>query len=348
MERAQALTTVGDKTVAIVTAEPDAMEGWLPLQAALTELSTSSSERSVPDASHSSIVEDEHDAANAGRAILDVVQAVRSRSMLDAPTSPDQASTPVSRPTASVDELVAVDGARLHVRCAGSGPATAVLVAGFETSSKIWDAVTPAVAEQTRVCTYDRFGTGTSDPAPRSQTFASQVEDLHAALASLGEIGPYVVVGHSFGGGAAVVFADTYRTEVTGLLLVDASPVTWPTTICSVPDDGTPAAIGYQQLCTNISTPANNVEHLAGLAAFDEVAEIDSLGDLPMAAMTATQHPWGLADSQNARLDDAWDAGQDHWLSLSSSARLVPIGSTGHNIQVDQPAAVIEQITALT
>jgi pimeloyl-ACP methyl ester carboxylesterase len=155
------------------------------------------------------------------------------------------------------------------------------------------------------------------------------------------------VVGHSFGGSEAVSFAATYRTQVVGLVLVDASPANWPTALCAVPDDETPEAAGYQQLCTNISSPANNAEHLDGLVAFDEVAEIDSVGDLPMAVMTATQHPWGLAAAENSRLNNAWDAGQDHWLSLSSSAHLVPVDNTGHNIQVDQPGAVIGQIQQL-
>jgi pimeloyl-ACP methyl ester carboxylesterase len=132
-----------------------------------------------------------------------------------------------------------------------------------------------------------------------------------------------------------------------GLLLVDASPANWPTVICAVPNDGTPAATGYQQMCRTISTAANNVEHLDGLAAFDEVAEISTVGDLPMIVMTATQHPWGLGDAENARLNDAWDTGQGNWASLSSSARLVPVDNTGHNIQVDQPGAVIEQIQQL-
>jgi pimeloyl-ACP methyl ester carboxylesterase len=391
MERAQSLTTLGDKPVAIVTAEQDAMDGWLPLQAELTRLSTTSSHRSVPDATHSSLVEDEHDATSASRAILDVVQSVRTRSThdatkasraivdvvqsvrthstldatnasraildvvqsvrtnstLDAPAGAGQGSTPVARPTKPTDELVDVDGARLHVRCSGSGAVTAVLIAGFETSGDIWDAVAPTVAQQTRVCIYDRYGTGSSDPAPASQTFVSQADDLRAALISLGEGGPYLVVGHSFGGSEAVTFAAQYRDEVMGLLLVDASPANWPTVICAVPNDGTPAATGYQQMCTTISTPANNVEHLDGLAAFDEVAKIETVGDLPMIVMTATQHPWGLGDAENARLNDAWETGQGNWLSLSSSARLVPVDNTGHNIQVDQPGAVVEQIQQL-
>jgi pimeloyl-ACP methyl ester carboxylesterase len=348
MERAQALTGVGDKPVAIVTAEQDAMDGWLQLQAEMARLSTNSRHRSVPDASHTSVVEDEHDAANASRAILDVVQSVRTHSTLDAPVAPSEASTmPVARPAAPVDELVAVDGARMHVRCDGTGDVTVVLISGFETSSDIWNAVTPPLSEQSRVCSFDKLGTGASDPAPPSQTFASQADDLHAALSALGETGPYLVVGHSFGGAEAVSFAATYRTQVVGLVLVDASPATWPTALCAVPDDGTPDAAGYQQLCTNISSPAHNAEHLDGLVAFDEVAEIGSVGDLPMIVLTATHHPWGLAAAENTRLNDAWDAGQDHWLSLSSAAQLVPVDNTGHNIQVDQPGAVIGQIQQL-
>ncbi len=337
MERARSLTTVGDEPVAIVTAEQDAMEGWLPLQAELAQLSTDASRVSAPDATHASLVEDEHDARHASRAIVDVVRSVRSHSM------------PVARPTAPVDELVHVgdDGARMHIRCSGAGPVTAVLIAGFETGGDTWDAVAPAIAEDARVCSADRFGIGSSDPAPAPQTFATQSHDLHAALSSLGEAGPYLVVGHSFGGPGAVTFADTYRDEVTGLVLVDASPATWPTTLCTLPDDGNPAIAGYRQLCTTISTPTGNVEHLDGLAAFDQVAEIDALGDLPTVVMTATQHPWGLGDAVDARLDGAWDAGQDRWLSLSPSARLVPVGHTGHNIQVDRPEVVIDQIRRL-
>jgi pimeloyl-ACP methyl ester carboxylesterase len=347
MERARALTSLGDTPVAIVTAEQDAMDGWLPLQAELTHLSTNGTQHSVPDATHSSLVEDEHDATNASDAILDVVRSIRTRSTLDSPAVLGHGSTPVARPMTAVDELVAVNGARMHVRCSGSGSVTAVLIAGFETSSDIWSAVTPTAAQQTRVCSYDRYGTGTSDSARVSQTFADQANDLHAALSSLGEIGPYLVVGHSFGGPEAVTFAATFRAEVMGLLLVDASPATWPTAICAVPDDGTPAATGYQQLCTNISLPGNNAEHLDGAAAFSEVATIETVEELPMVVMTATQHAWGLDAAENARLDEAWQAGQDHWLSLSPSARLVRVDNTGHDIHVDQPGAVIEQIQQL-
>lgn len=41
------------------------------------------------------------------------------------------------------------------------------------------------------------------------------------------------------------------------------------------------------------------------------------------------------------------DAGQQYWMSLSSNARLVPVENTSHNIQIDRPEIVIEEIQRL-
>ena len=70
-------------------------------------------------------------------------------------------------------------------------------------------------------------GTGPSDPPTRTQTFATSAQTLHALLAAIGQQGPHVVVGHSYGGGEAVTFASRYRREVVGLVLLDATPPGW-------------------------------------------------------------------------------------------------------------------------
>ncbi len=67
-----------------------------------------------------------------------------------------------------------------------------------------------------------------------------------------------------------------------------------------------------------------------------------------MIVATATTHPFpGLDATEEARLNKVWDAGQDHWMSLSSSARLVPVSDTGHDIQLEQPEVVIAQMRRL-
>jgi pimeloyl-ACP methyl ester carboxylesterase len=256
--------------------------------------------------------------------------------------------TTIARPATLVDELVPVHGARLHVHCDGAGPTTVVLIAGFNTSSEIWAAIEPTVAQTTRVCSYDRFGSGASDAPPATQTFATEAADLHALLQSAGEPGPYVIVGHSFGGPEAVTFASMFPTEVRGLLLLDASPPAWNTAICAVPDDGSDAAHVFQTLCVEQSSPANNAEHLDAPTAFAEVATINSLSGFPMIVATADHHSYpGLAASEESRLDDVWNDGQAHWVSLASSAQLITVNNTGHNIQLDRPDVVLDKIHEL-
>jgi hypothetical protein len=82
LTQAQALTSLGDKPLIVVTAVEDAHAGWLPLQEKMAGLSTNSVQRVIQDASHASLIEDEGDSANAIDAILDVVEAVRSGATL--------------------------------------------------------------------------------------------------------------------------------------------------------------------------------------------------------------------------------------------------------------------------
>jgi pimeloyl-ACP methyl ester carboxylesterase len=63
---------------------------------------------------------------------------------------------------------------------------------------------------------------GSSDPAPKPQTAADVVRDLHRALAAARVPKPYVLAGHSNGGLFARLYVTTYPREVRRLVLVDA------------------------------------------------------------------------------------------------------------------------------
>ena len=202
------------------------------------------------------------------------------------------------------------------------GDPTVVLIAGFNDGGDNWGAVEPAISRETRVCSYARFGTGASDPPTTPQTFATSARDLHALLSEIGETGPYLVVGHSYGGAQAVTFAARYRDEVDGLVLLDATPPTWNAAVCAVPDDGSQAAADFASWCPDPAHPTDNPEQLDEVASFAEVADIDTLGSLPLSVVTAALHPFpGLDPVEAARLDNVWNRGQEHWMSLSSAAR---------------------------
>ena len=119
--------------------------------------------------------------------------------------------------------------------------------------------------------------------------------------------------------------------------------------LCAVVDDGSDGAAMLRGFCTSAFAPTGNSERLDVVAAFTEAAQISSVGPLPMSVITATRRevPADLAASQVERLNDAWNQGQQSWMALSSNARLVPVDDTGHNIQIDQPGVVIDEIIRL-
>ena len=149
---------------------------------------------------------------------------------------------------------VGIGGGRtLFMRCAGRGRPTVIMEAGNKSSgSGTWATVLKPrqpsvfqdVARFTHVCFYDRPGTPLPDgrlsrstPVPMPRTLPGIAADLHRLLISAGLRSPVVLVGHSFGGAIVRYFAQTYRKEVRGMVLVDAlgsniasllGPVWWP------------------------------------------------------------------------------------------------------------------------
>jgi pimeloyl-ACP methyl ester carboxylesterase len=140
------------------------------------------------------------------------------------------AATPTPAPAFDQDaythaqRLVDVGGGRrLNVFCTGSGATTVILEAGLGGTTLDWRLVQPLVARTTRVCSYDHAGLGFSDAGALPRTTASIVDDLHALLRAAAIAPPYVLVGHSAGSLTVRLFADRYRAEVAGMVLVDPS-----------------------------------------------------------------------------------------------------------------------------
>lgn len=123
---------------------------------------------------------------------------------------------------AHAQQLIDVGGGRrMNLYCIGKGSPTVVFEAGLSSWSMVWAKVQPQIAKFTRACAYDRSGLGFSDPTARPATAANIVDDLHRLLLAAGIEAPYVLVGHSIGGLYVRVFADRYRADVTGMVLVD-------------------------------------------------------------------------------------------------------------------------------
>jgi pimeloyl-ACP methyl ester carboxylesterase len=119
-------------------------------------------------------------------------------------------------------QLVQAGGTRLNLYCSGSGSPAVVFDSGWEDWAPVWTIVQPQVALWTRACSYDRAGAGFSDPGRLPRTSVRIADELHSALHHAGIKGPYILVGHAFGGDNVRTFAQRYTAEVAGLVLVEA------------------------------------------------------------------------------------------------------------------------------
>jgi pimeloyl-ACP methyl ester carboxylesterase len=122
-------------------------------------------------------------------------------------------------------KLVDVGGYRLHVLAEGEnkGQPTVIFIPGSHSPGYALYHLHKALRQQTRSILFDRAGSGWSDVGPFPRRTLQEVEELYRALHAAGEKGPFVLVGHSYGGLLAVNYAFRHPEEVAGLVLLDAT-----------------------------------------------------------------------------------------------------------------------------
>jgi len=117
---------------------------------------------------------------------------------------------------------------RLHLHRRGEGEPVVVLEAGIAGSSLGWTNVQGKLAAFTTVCSYDRAGLGWSHDCAEPRTAGQLTSELHALLNRAGLAGPYILVGHSFGGLLIRAYSHFHPEQVAGLVFLDpASPTAW-------------------------------------------------------------------------------------------------------------------------
>src|SRR5713226_3165491 len=119
----------------------------------------------------------------------------------------------------SASKFVTVDGTRLHFLIKGAGRPV-VLIHGNPGSGQDWTRLFGPLAANHKAIAFDRPGHGQSQrPKHGDATVEVQARLLHDALKQLRVDRP-IVVGHSWGGALALVYAINYPKEVSGVVLV--------------------------------------------------------------------------------------------------------------------------------
>lgn len=112
------------------------------------------------------------------------------------------------------------DGRTLYVEQHGDGTPVVVFESGNGASRASWGAVVERVAPHARCVVYDRSGLGRSPADPGRRDLSRLAADLVDVLDSIGE-GPFVLVGHSWGGPIVRTAAAAVPDRIAGLVLVD-------------------------------------------------------------------------------------------------------------------------------
>ncbi|HEX2154782.1 MAG TPA: alpha/beta hydrolase [Acidimicrobiia bacterium] len=102
-------------------------------------------------------------------------------------------------------ELIAVDGARIYTEVRGSG-APVLLIGAADEDAEVYRGIAERLAEFNTVVTYDRRGTGRSDPADWPSDSARHADDAVALITNL-NLKDVVVLGASAGGIVALRLA---------------------------------------------------------------------------------------------------------------------------------------------
>jgi pimeloyl-ACP methyl ester carboxylesterase len=263
-------------------------------------------------------------------------------------------------------QMVDVGGYRLHINCLGMGSPTVVIESGLGDWSASWsNAVQPAAARTTRVCTYDRAGMGYSEPGPLPRTAARFAEELHTLLQRAEVPGPYILAGHSSGGLTVRVFAAAYPAEVVGVMLIDSvtpgagAQAEAPTSRGWSSIATLPARVGLLRLLagpldlkggtgpeianayvahsvTPLSAQTGMDEFLGMSQGAAEAGAITNLGELPLIVL-----------SRAPNRDLEWDRKQTDLLRLSANSRQLFAQHSGHNIQLDEPEAAVNAIVQM-
>jgi len=259
---------------------------------------------------------------------------------------------------------------RLHLYCIGHGSPTVVMDAGLGGSALEWLTVQWSLASHTRACTYDRAGYGWSDPGLEPRTSLQNTRELHALLTRGGVEPPYVLVGHSYGGYDAQLFASIFPQLLAGLVLVDSSHPgqvkrfeAEPIGVSTAPHRGSSFLITRASVPANI--PANLTPTVTRLMSsrkalsavmnelrYFRVSAMQVLNaprwpDVPVVVLTRGKRVWPH-DRQGDLMEALWMQLQTELATRSPHSLHIMIRRSGHHIHLERPALVARAILMAT
>jgi len=260
---------------------------------------------------------------------------------------------------APVDRQVSVGTHELHLHCQGKGSPTVVIETGSGETYESWLPLIGKLTQKTRVCAYDRAGYGQSEPGPLPRDASREADELRLLLQKAGLKGPYVLVGHSLGGLIAQVFAGKYPGLLAGAVLLDPTPLGWLTgdafpelrlmftqqaddlesQAAAMRSSTDPQARATADFLTMV---ASEMTEMLGATA-EQLAAIESFGNMPLTVVAATQPDPRFGDSAQA-FRQFWNEQSEELAQKSTRGVFIRAEGSSHHIHLDAPELVFDAV----
>lgn len=251
---------------------------------------------------------------------------------------PPLGAGPADAPTREVHVLrVEMDGGTVRALCT-DGARRVVLWHGDESSADSWRPVLERLDGSVGACAFDRRGSGESVPVPHSRGWYELVDELRRIHLALGFERDYVLVAHAVGGLYARAFASDRPADLAGLLLVDPAHEDMPDRLRT----GMPRDAWQAWTSERLQPNSDGVtEHSVGRRA-----RRSRLPEIPVTVVTASIRQDG--DGWDARfVNEAARQVHASILRGATSGRHVPAQRSGHDVQLDQPSLITDEILRL-
>lgn len=252
---------------------------------------------------------------------------------------------------------VEVAGCTIAYRAWGEPGSGVVLVHGGAAHSRWWDHIAPWLATEYRVVALDLSGHGDSGRRSAYDNAVWAREALAAAAAG-GISGRPVVIGHSMGGGVAIMAGGLRGRPAGGVIVIDSA--------IRRPDPEDDAAQRLEAFGPLRQYPSKET----AIAHFRTVPEQPSalayvLAHIAAASVTATERGWtwkfdpAIFDRPRASADDlkrvstrvallraehglmTSDIGSYMYELLGRSAPVIEVPLAGHHVMLDQPISLV-------
>jgi pimeloyl-ACP methyl ester carboxylesterase len=174
--------------------------------------------------------------------------------------------------------------------------------------------------------------------------------------------GPYIIVGHSFGGFTAQLFAKTYTDETAGIILVDSSHPQQADRLAkldhfevenrriitgrneTINEDASELQKKWHMLNSRRKAVFAQMDELKYFQdSADEVSNAGPMPNIPIAVLTRGISQLPTLENLES-MEDVWLAMQIDLANSSQQGYQKIIPNSGHNIHIDAPDAVVDSV----